>query len=162
MSIARGGLLIHAVDELVEQLAADLARLQEQSHLGGGGNTAPGGQENIIVTAQAIDALVGQKLVDSALEIAQVRHRFGRQESIGIEHVVAKASQREFWHVRGEHSNVKYFVIQGFCSCPSFAHSLESNVPICKHLLAVKFASNLKTVSERQVEDAEYGNRMHA
>mmetsp|Transcript_4610 Transcript_4610/g.6881 ORF Transcript_4610/g.6881 Transcript_4610/m.6881 type:complete len:172 (-) Transcript_4610:4066-4581(-) len=96
-------------------------------------------QEQLKNAILALDVLVNPGTVDKAMHICQQKR--------SIEKFQTSTGTRECFHVKGSHG-AKYLCLDGYCSCPDFTSKLQTAVPYCKHLLAVRFGQVLGVIGQ--------------
>ena len=121
----------------------------------------------------ALDSILGQTMIDKALQICTVswkpsatnfNHSLSRDKMLQesrktwkLTKIVSETSKRQCWHIAGENKKI-YLCIEGFCSCRAFIFALETNFPICKHILAVKISERFGDFNKISVSDEQYPN----
>lgn len=75
----------------------------------------------------------------------------------------AATNGRRFWKVRSTEGSTEYVVLKMFCPCRSFSDmwkhcdsKVDNHLPLCKHLLAVRFATAMNKVAVMDVSDEEF------
>lgn len=148
---------LETVDDLICEISDTVREISEQAQLepvGGESNKAQ--RMRFQVAALGLDAMLHEGMTDKALELCKLSAKDGKELlSHSMVLIESRVSRRRCWHVKSRGSMV-YICIENYCSCPSFAMSLEADITICKHLVAVMLAGRLGTMPVKTVEEEEF------
>ena len=154
-------LLAPMIDGLVDDIATSVKTISHEAQLLQMGESANSSSANMRfhAAALAVDAILGEGMLDKALDLCKLSTKYGQLCSHEIVMFEARLSQRRCWHVKSRGS-IFYSCLEDFCSCPHFAMSLESDTPLCKHLLAIKLAQKMGTTFVKIVNDEDYAKNV--
>jgi predicted nucleic acid-binding Zn finger protein len=92
------------------------------------------------------------KVIEAVLEMIE---KLGNDENYIIQYCDQR-SGRKSWRCQGT-KDVSYICFENYCSCQSFAHlsRTSENAVLCKHLLAIQFATKNGMLQDKEVTHVE-------